>query len=179
MTTLLSLDGGNSKANDRASYLATHLGGELVAVEECTLENARHYSWVVGREGPPQAIAVERPAFDGRIMRGVPPATIIDLAWNVCRIAYTLAAGAPVHEYTPGDWIGTTSKPVLHQRIWAALSAAERRCFPEQTERELDRASEHFIRKRKIIQHVAFNTLDAAGVGLFHLGRIGKGGRKP
>ena len=175
MTTLLSLDGGNRKENDRASYLAHFRAGDLRHVEPCTLGDARQ---IVANGYAPNAVAVERPAFDGRIMRGVPPGTIIDLAWNVCRIAYTLAAGAPVHEYTPGDWIGTVAKPVLHQRIWAALTAAERRCFPEQTERELDRASEHYTRKRKIIQHVAFNTLDAAGVGLFDIGRIGKGGKR-
>ncbi len=175
MTTLVSLDGGNRKANDRACYAATFRGGQLVGVDPCTLDLAR--TW--GRDDPPDAVAVERPAFDGRIMRGVPPATIIDLAWNVARVAYTLAAGAPVHEYTPAEWIGTAPKPVLQLRIWRALTPAERKCFPESTAADLERAAEHYARTRKVLQHAAFNTLDAAGVGLFHLGRIKKGGAKP
>jgi hypothetical protein len=174
VTTLLSLDGGNAKKNDRASYVADFLHGQLAGLHTLNLRGALDFH--IG----PSPIPVERPAFDGRIMRGVPPATIIDLAWNVCAIAYTLAQGSPVYEYTPGTWIGTVAKPILHQRIWAALSATERTCFGPNTERDLDKASEHYARTRKVLtSHAAFNTLDAAGVGLFHLGRIKKGGAKP
>ncbi len=175
MTTLISLDGGNRKANERACYAAMFLHGYLARVESITLGQA--VAW--GRDAAPDAVAVERPAFDGRIMRGVPPSTIIDLAWNVARVAYTLAAGAPVHEYTPGEWIGTAPKPALQLRIWRALTPAERRCFHSTIESELERCAEHYARTRKVLQHAAFNTLDAAGVGLFHLGRIKKGGAKP
>ncbi len=176
MTPLISLDGGNRKANDRACYAAEFRAGELVLLFECTLSQACEGRRLSYR---PDAVAVERPAFDGRIMRGVPPATIIDLAWNVARVAYTLAAGAPVHEYTPSEWIGTVSKPVLQLRIWRALTPAERKCFHSTIESELERCAEHYARTRKVLQHAAFNTLDAAGVGLFHLGRIKKGGAKP
>lgn len=172
MTTLLSIDGGNAKRNALACYVAEYEAGQLYALHELNREQA------VAARMSPDAVAVERPAYDGRIARGVPPGVIIDLAWNAAAVAYTLAAGAPVHEYTPGAWIGTVAKPVLHVRIWRALGAAERRIFPASTGAEIERAAEHYARKRKIIQHVAYNTLDAAGVGLFHLGRIGKGGTR-
>ncbi len=176
VTTLVSLDGGNRKANDRACYAAEFRRGSLYWLTTCTLGDAgKLWNFLT----PGDAVVVERPAFDGRIMRGVPPSTIIDLAWNVARVAYTLAAGAPVHEYTPGEWIGTVSKPVLQLRIWRALAPDERKCFPESTAADLERAAEHYARTRKVLQHAAFNTLDAAGVGLFHLGRIKKGGAKP
>ncbi len=178
MTTLLSLDGGNAKKNDRASYLAAYEGGELRRVTAVTLQSAREEACYFAAG----AVAVEKPDY---LKPGVPPATVFALAWNVCRIAYTLAQGAPVHEYTVSaglktDWIGSVQKPVLHQRIWAALSEAERRCFPASAQADIDRASEHFARTKKILtSHASFNTLDAAGVGLFHLGRIKKGGARP
>lgn len=177
MTTLLSLDGGNRKANGRASYVAVYHHGDLLRVEAMNLETARTERLYYGAH----AVAVERPDY---LKAGVPPKVIFGLSWNVCRIAYTLAQGAPVHEYTVNDgaetdWIGTTSKPVLHQRIWAALTPNERKFFHVTTAAEIDRASEHYARKRKILEHISFNTLDAAGVGLFHLGRIKKGGAKP
>ncbi len=176
MTTLLSLDGGNNKRNDRASYVATFVHATLLGVAPITLERSRVWT------RRPSAVAVERPDY---LKPGVPPATVFALAWNVCRIAYTLAQGAPVYEYTVSaglrtDWIGSVQKPILHQRIWAALAPEERRVFPASTQADIDRASEHHARTRKILTaRAAFNTLDAAGVGLFHLGRIKKGGAKP
>ncbi len=180
MTTLVSLDGGNRKANDRACYAANFYGGELGGVGEFDLEDAR----LAGRAGTrPGAVAVERPDY---LKANVPPSIIFGLAWNVCRVAYTLAAGAPVHEYTVNagietDWIGGTKKQALHLRIWRALSASERKAFPEDTEEWIDQAAEKGARRpgSRPWEHKAFNTLDAAGVGLFHLGRIKKGGAKP
>jgi hypothetical protein len=172
VTTLLSIDGGNAKKNVHACYVAEFEAGHLYALHELNREQA------VAARMAPDAVAVERPSFDGRIMRGVPPGVIIDLAWNTARVAEALAGGCPVHEYPPGAWIGTTAKPVLHVRIWRALKPEERKFFHVTTAAEIERAAEHYARKRKVLQHVSFNTLDAAGVGLFHLGRIGKGGTR-
>lgn len=195
MTSLVSLDGGNRKIGGRMSYAASYRHAELQSVEEVNLTGARLWFPVHNR---PDAVAVERPDY---LKKGVPPATIMALAWNVCRIAYTIANGAPVQEYTVNDghgkgcqfparecdcgnsdWIGGTRKPALHLRIWRALQPAERKRFHPSTEQWIDQAAEKLARKpgSKPWEHASFNTLDAAGVGLFHLGRIGKGGvRKP
>lgn len=175
MTTLLSIDGGNAKKNALACYVAEYEAGHLYALHELNRAQA------VAARMSPDAVAVERPDY---LKGGVPPKIIFGLCWNIGRVAEALASGCPVHEYTvndglPSDWIGSTRKPILHQRIWRALSPAERRIFPASTAGDIERAAEHFARTRKILtSYVAFNTLDAAGVGLFHLGRIGKGGTR-
>lgn len=179
MTVLLSIDGGNRKANERRCYVAEFEGGELAAMVRAV--NREEAAQLV-RSGAIVAdrVAVERPKYDGRIDRGVPPGVIIDLAWNVGRVAEALSGGRAVVEYTSDDWIGGTPKAVLHGRIWLALTAAERKHFPADTaemihEAKLRRAKNHNGRP---FEHHSFNTLDAAGVGLFDLGRIGKGGVK-
>lgn len=178
MTHLTSFDGGNAKANAHASFAAHFYAGTLGLVEEMTLGQARLAACGSGR---PDRVAVEVPDY---LKKGVPPKIIFGLAWNVCRIAYTLAAGRPVAEYTvnsglDSDWIGGVGKPVLHRRIWRVLDASERRVFPAGTADDIERASEIFARTKKITKHKSFNTLDAAGVGLRDLGRIKKGGAKP
>lgn len=175
MTTLLSIDGGNAKKNDHACAVAEYEAGKLYALHELNRAAA------VAARFSPDAVAVERPDY---LKRGVPPKVIFGLIWNCARVAEALAAGAPVHEYTINDgletdWIGSTRKPILHRRIWRALSEAERRIFPASTAADIEKACEHFARTRKILtSYPAFNPLCAAGVGLFHLGRIGKGGTR-
>lgn len=175
MTHLTSFDGGNAKANANASFAAHFYAGALGGVEELTLAEAR-----IAACGRPDRVAVEVPDY---LKPGIPPKIIFGLAWNVCRIAYTLAAGRPVAEYTANsgldsDWIAGVRKPILHRRIWRALDATERRVFPAGTAEDIERAAEIFARSKKITKHKSFNTLDAAGVGLHDLGRIKKGGVK-
>lgn len=179
MTVLLSIDGGNRKSNERRCYVAEFDGGELAATVRA-LNRAEASQLVKAGVLVADRVAVERPKYDGRIDRGVPPGVIIDLAWNVGRVAEALSDGRMVVEYTSDDWIGGTPKAVLHGRIWLALTAAERKFFPADTaelihEAKLRRAKNPSGRP---FEHHSFNTLDAAGVGLFDLGRIGKGGVK-
>ena len=175
MTILLSIDGGNRAANDRACYVAEFHKAELAALH--TLNRAGVVKAM--RAGLTcDTVAVERPCYDGRISRGIPPGTVIDLAWNAAAVAFTLAAGAPVHAHTPTEWIGTVPKSVLHRRIWSALTGPERKFFHCETAEWIEAAAEKYARTRKLTEHAAYNTLDAAGVGLFELGRIGKGGVK-
>ncbi len=175
LTTLLSIDGGDAQKNSHACYVAEFEGGALYALHHFNRAQA------VAARMAPDAVAVERPGY---LKSNVPPKVIFGLCWNAARVAEALAAGCPVHEYTVNDgvetdWIGSVRKPILHQRIWRALSGSERRIFPASTAGDIERASDHFSRTRKILtSHVSFNTLDAAGVGLFHLGRIGKGGTR-
>lgn len=179
MTVLLSIDGGNRKATERRCYVAEFDGGQLAEAVRA-LNRAEAVQLIKAGVLVPDRVAVERPKYDGRIDRGVPPGVIIDLAWNVGRVAEALSDGRPIVEYTSDDWIGGTPKAVLHGRIWIALSEAERKHFPADTaevihEAKLRRAKNPNARP---FEHHSFNTLDAAGVGLFELGRIGKGGVK-
>lgn len=179
MTVLLSIDGGNRKANARSCYVAEFSSGRL-ALPVRALNRDEAVRLVYSYEQRVDRVVVERPKYDGRIDRGVPPGVIIDLAWNVARVAEALANGAPIVEVTSDDWIGGTKKPVLHGRIWSALEPSERRLFPDDTAEVIHEAKLRMARNPggRPFEHHSYNTLDAAGVGLFELGRIGKGGVK-
>lgn len=179
MSVLLSIDGGNRKATERRCYVAEFEGGELAEAPRA-LNRTEATQLVAKGVLVADRVVVERPKYDGRIDRGVPPGVIIDLAWNVARVAEALSGGRSVVEYTSDDWIGGTPKAVLHGRIWIALSAAERRHFPADTaelihEAKLRRAQNP---KARPFEHHSYNTLDAVGIGLFDLGRISKGAVK-
>lgn len=183
MTVLLSVDGGDEQKNEHRCYVSEFESAQLIRVFACNRDEAiarvRRHDVVADR------VAVERPMYDGRMTRGVPPSIVINLAWNAARVAEALAAGCPVEEVTvnvgaESDWIGQVSKPILHGRIWNALSPTERSCFPSNTEALIQEAK---LRKAKNpksapFKHHSYNTLDSTGVGLFVLGRIGKGGTK-
>jgi hypothetical protein len=199
--TWLSIDGADNKKNGRAVYVACWLGRELDSVWTQDLDQAREPRVVAF-----QFVVVERTQADGRLGRGkTTPKVMVGLAWNTAAIAYTLARGAPVHEYTISaggedaerDWIGGTAKATLHQRIWCALTPAERAAVARfgratgqgcgrarggaNTGRPVDVAvaiSENCKRAatgRDLLKHDWYDVLDAVGVGLFHLGRVGKG----
>lgn len=194
--TWLSIDGGNEAKTGRACYVAEWLGFGLVNVQAFTLRDACDWRPYNGERGDrPEAVIVERTQADGRLARGkTTPATMVGLAWNTAAVAYTLARGAPVYEYTPNDWIGQTSKAILHRDIWAALLTAEREVVARfgrapgtglRGRRSIGE-TRHVIfaivenckraaRGRDLLKHDWYNVLDAAGVGLFHLGRVGKG----
>lgn len=193
--TWLSIDGGNEAKANRVCYCAYWRGRDLFGVEALTIEQARNAP-------PVECVAVERTQADGRLARGkTTPKIMVGLAWNTAAIAYTLARGAPVHEYTISaggedeatDWIGGANKVQLHAGVWAALTTAERvivaaygRCGSRKrgkpgTGRPVDVVTalvENARRQatgRDLLKHDWFNVLDAVGVGLFHLGRVGKG----
>lgn len=195
--TWLSIDGGNEAKTDRACYLAYWRGPDLFGVESNTLEQARNAP-------PVDCVVVERTQADGRLARGkTTPGTMVGLAWNTAAIAYTLARGAPVHEYTISaggeaeatDWIGGANKAALHSRIWAALTHAERMIVAAYGRRVLgvrkwglpgsgtvDDVTNALIHNnvrqaigKDPLRHDWYNVLDAVGVGLFHLERVGKG----
>jgi hypothetical protein len=183
--TWLSIDGGNEAKTDRVCYCARwSLENHLVDVDTWSIEGAQLTAPITTYREGLQFVAVERHQQDGRISGGggrVPPGIVIDLAWNTAAVAYTLARGAPVHEYTPAVWIGGTAKAVLQQRIYIALTPAERRALQDSwpalhAPRVYlnDNLKRHAVGKPPL-KHPYFNVLDAVGVGLFHLGRVGKG----
>lgn len=196
----LSIDGGNEAKAGRACYLAHwRADNSLLGVEACTLAQARALRAELA------CVVVERTQADGRLARGkTTPATMVGLAWNTAAVAYTLARGAPVIEYTVSrggdasetDWIGGAHKATLQHRIWGALTPAEREAVarfgratrPESrwrgepnTGRPVDVTAAIVLNAKRAVlgkdplHHDWFNVLDAVGVGLFHLGRVGKG----
>jgi hypothetical protein len=183
VSVLLSIDGGDEAKNEHRCYVSEFDGGELGRVFACNREEA--IALVRSGDVVADRVAVERPMYDGRMTRGVPPSIVINLAWNAARVAEALARGCPVEEVTvnigaASDWIGQVSKPVLHGRVWNALTIAERRCYPANTEALIHEAK---LRKAKNpksapFKHHSYDKLCSTGVGLFALGRIGKGGTK-
>ncbi len=194
--TWLSIDGGNEAKTDRACYVASWRLAALLGVDEVNLHVAQCIA--AGGEPRPACVVVERHQQDGRISGGggkVPPGVVIDLAWNTAAVAYTLARGAPVHEYTPNDWIGGLNKAMLQRRIWSALTPGERVLVASRGRAELGPrkrgdaysgrpvdVTSALVRNAKraalgqdLLKHDWYNILDAVGVGLFHLGRVGKG----
>lgn len=206
--TWLSIDGADNKKNSRAVYVAEWHQDPcepttLSRVLSCTIEQARDW-WVFN--AAVSQVVVERTQADGRLGRGkTTPKVMVGLAWNTAAIAYTLARGAPVHEYTISaggedaarDWIGGTNKAALHHRIWSELTFAEREALARfgratgqgggrargkaNTGRPVDvgtAVTENCKRAatgRDLLKHDWYDVLDAVGVGLFHLGRVGKG----
>jgi hypothetical protein len=205
--TWLSIDGADNKKNGRAVYVARWDGADLDHVADWTLEEARG-QYIAGPPAPSHVV-VERTQADGRLGRGkTTPKVMVGLAWNTAAIAYTLARGAPVHEYTISaggedaarDWIGGTNKAALHSRIWSALAPAERAVVASFGRHRVQRAAtgryklcawgtgglddiqpalvencKRAATGRDLLKHDWYDVLDAVGVGLFHLGRVGKG----
>lgn len=110
------------------------------------------------------------------------------------------ARGGPAAQYVlPREWKGQIDKPPHHARIWMALSAGERTAFARSADQYIKRNKvektwplEEFIAHKidhacaLLAQHgevrqyswQAHNLLDAVGIGLWHLGRTGRGGRR-
>ena len=168
---MYAVDPGARKTKGRQSYLATFDAGELIAVMPVTRESA------AGLESP-DVLVTERPQQDGR-SQVVPPATLITLAWYG---ALTIGALRPreLVEFTPNEWKGQVSKPVHHLRIWRVLTPAERRCFPADTEARIRAGAEATARAGRLARYSfdATNLLDATGIGLLYIGRVGKGGAR-
>jgi hypothetical protein len=195
--TWLSIDGGNEAKADHVCYVAEWEKETLLGVWSKDKAGARSVF-------PVECVAVERTQADGRLARGkTTPKTMVGLAWNTAAVAYALAKSAPVHEYTISaggdagatDWIGGINKAGLHSRAWQALRRPERdlvaaygRAILGPRKRGLAGSATindvgqaliaNNVRQatgRDLLKHDWFNVLDAVGVGLFHLGRVGKG----
>jgi hypothetical protein len=173
MTLLYAIDPGAKASTGKASYLARFDAGELVAVSAVTWASVRN-----GWHEQPAILVIEKPQQDRRSAK-VPPATLIELAWRGALIAGALRP-LRIVEYEPAEWKGQTPKPAHHWKAWQVLTHRERLCFPEDTEERIRKGKEATARagdgKLKSYSFEAANLLDAAALGLFHLGRIGKGG---
>jgi hypothetical protein len=134
--------------------------------------------WAARKPSPCRAYGraiVEIPQFDRR-----PSPQVIELA---VAGAYLAGSAAETCRFvTPSEWKGSVPKPIHHCQIWTALSEAERACFPQDTNDRILAARMKGARDAwrkdgaryygKGKGHEVHNLLDAAGLGLFELGRI-------
>jgi hypothetical protein len=181
-----SIDPGNAKAAGRVCYVARFVRGELEALRTSTREQAQ----ACGRSDErPDVVAIEMPQHDGR---KVPLKIMIGLSWNGALVAAALHPEELV-EYEPRQWKGSINKHAHHLQIWRRLNQSERLIvayFVEKSqkrkakdafvttddvEKMLRAAAEKYVRTGKKTKHVLFDFLDAIGVGLRYLGRIGGG----
>jgi hypothetical protein len=118
-------------------------------------------------------VVIEKP----RITTNTPNwESIVDEAWSGAIIAGTFRA--PIIPYYPNEWKATVKKPVHHRRLWRVLSPAERFLLPVGVAAVIDAAVKSYAATGKVTKysHEWHNLLDAVGLGLFHLGRTGRGG---
>lgn len=84
----------------------------------------------------------------------------------------------------PDEWAGQTQKPPRHQRIWEVLAPGERKIIaaaagvqPRDVDIHIELACDAIaLGKKPKYSHKVHNLLDAAGLFLFAVGRIKKGG---
>lgn len=138
-------------------------------------------------------LVIERPRITGQT-RGKDPNDQLDLtgAAYFAEGAIRARGGPPARYVTPSEWKGMLDKPIHHERVWSVLSALERRAFERDTghaaadiERKIERACDLIakgVRNKdgspKEYAWKTHNLLDAVGLGLWHLGRVGIGGRR-
>lgn len=126
-------------------------------------------------------VVIEKPQQDRR-SRAIPPAVLIELAWQGAALAYSIAAssGARVVAITPSAWKGSTPKPVQHRQLWAKLSAAERAILGgDATDAAIARAQDAGALDRWSRPGASYyprsfathNLLDAVGIAFAYEGR--------
>lgn len=139
------------------------------------------------------ALVIEKPFIYPKRSKG-DPNDLIDVAGAAYFVEGAIRArgGPPASYVFPRDWKGQLDKPIHHGRVWSMLAAPERRAFERDTghtadevEAKIDRACDLIakgIRNRDgSPQEYAWKThnlLDAIGLGLWYLGRVGVGGRR-
>lgn len=87
----------------------------------------------------------------------------------------------------PDEWTGQTKKPPRHWKIWRLLSAAERAIIANAAgmsaravAAHIETACQALAKTGRVVgyTHKVHNLLDAAGLFLFVVGRMGKGGKR-
>lgn len=127
-----------------------------------------------------KTLVVEKPQKDARTRH-------VQESYDKLVAAYELTIekynthGTHVRRLTPNQWKGSQPKPQHHLTIWEELTPEERAILPADCESRIVRACERGALNRWAKPGAYYygswkghNTLDAVGLGLFHLGRIGK-----
>jgi hypothetical protein len=148
-------------------------GSALVHVEYVPPELARQIDGVklIGQ------VVVERPEYQGARSDAARVEDLMALSWAGAQAAYSI--GAPVIEVSPRRWKGTEAKPPHHMRLLDVLTPAELKLFPAETRKRVVAAAERYaLSPGKYPSAKAYgkwdghNLLDAAALGLWHVGRF-------
>lgn len=115
-------------------------------------------------------VLVEVPQFYTREKSKGDPNNLAPL-WGIAGAFGAVFHTATPTDYRPREWKATVAPDIMMARIWRAMTAQEVGTFCEGTKWSLDKGNP----KKK---DKAGDALDAVGIGLFHLGRIGVGGTR-
>lgn len=130
-------------------------------------------------------VVVEKPEYHGDRTHAARVQDLMALCWAGARAAAYVAGRSglrEITEYTPAAWKGQEPKPIHHARLWAVLDASERAVLGgDATRAAIDKAIDAGALRRWPAMYNAYprafkmhNTLDAAALGAFHLGRLEK-----
>lgn len=116
-------------------------------------------------------LSIEKP----RIYPGMPSVDandLIDLAEVVGYWRREIPAPSYSNRsYYPQEWKAQVKKPIHHSRIWQNLTPTERALLPGDTFERIEKGCKGGAYTSKV-----HNLLDAIGIGLFRVGRLGVGG---
>lgn len=136
--------------------------------------------WLKPGEAPDPLFAVSLVIIEKPNINGNTPnwQSTFDCGWYGAIVAGWFRA--PIVEYEPNAWKATVKKPLHHQRLWRVLAKEERALLPVEVPGVIETACVRYARTGTVrnYEHEWHNLLDAVGVGLFHLGRTGRGGAK-
>jgi hypothetical protein len=151
---LLAIDPGNSTG------WAVYAHGRLV---ECGATNpdkqgCRALWWLA--QGAVTEFVGEQPQIYRNSRAKGDPNDLIPVAMNLGRWVEraSLAGVRTIKLHLPNEWKGTIPKDVHHRRILPKLHVEERAVLPQ------------------LAAKPAGDMMDAVALGLFHLGRVGRGG---
>ena len=146
------------------------------------------FTHLVGRAQLPTEVVIERPVINPdpgpySKRRKTNPRTLIKLVWAAALFAGHLTAGGSgingVHltEYEPSQWKAQMKKPPHHLHGWAAMTEAERALLPPDTLPKIQEACAALAMGREPNYGWKIgDILDAINLGLYHLGRVRRGG---
>jgi hypothetical protein len=134
------------------------------------------------------AAVIENPRISGQT-RGKDPNDLMDLAVVVGDLRGVIRArcGVEAELVAPVSWKGNEVKPIHHSRVWAALAPAERLTLadcigwtPEEVEAKIEEACQKYAQLGRVVGYSwrAHNLLDAVGLGLWGLKRVGRAGAR-
>ena len=104
--------------------------------------------------------------------------SVLDVACSGYLIAGMLRV--PLTEHEPNAWKGSIKKPIHHGRVLLAMFEQERSLLPDGVQSVVTRAKLQLAKTGVVrgYSHDWHNHLDAIGLGLFALGRVGRAGIK-
>jgi hypothetical protein len=140
------------------------------------------------RPGDVRSALIEAPRIDGQT-RGKDENDIVALGMAIgdLRGAIRAYCGVEAQLVERSKWKGQVPKPIHHSRVWGALTPPERATFAgfagttvEYVTNKIETACAAFAQHGRVVRYSwrAHNLLDAVGLGLWDLARIGRGGKK-